>query len=45
MILPKQAPPIVRPPPPRWEIRDGKLCEIVRTDRCFREVKSPPVRR
>jgi len=42
-MLPKQAPPIIRPAPPRWEVRDGQLCEIVRTDRCFREVETETV--
>ena len=45
-LMPTQAPPVIRSGLPRWEVRDGKLCEVVRTDRCFREVKpGPPVRR
>ena len=43
MILPKQSPPIIRSAPPRWEVRDGRLCEIVRTDRCFREIETESV--
>jgi len=41
MILPPQSPPIIRTGPPRWEVRDGCLREIVRTDRCFREIQKP----
>ena len=42
--MPPKAPPVIRSALPRWEVRDGKLCEIVRTDRCFREfVSTNPV--
>lgn len=42
MILPPQAPPIIREGPPRWQCVNGVLVPIIRTDRHFREVQPDP---
>ena len=38
MILPKQAPPVIRPAPPRWQRIGNYLCPVIRTDRDYRAV-------
>jgi hypothetical protein len=41
MILPLQAPPIIRSGPHRWVQIGNKLCPVVRTDRDYREIDTP----